>query len=140
MQLTTHRPTRAGWYWAQIPGSRPLQPVLVFDGGDGFSLLYTWDAIDQGHSDADHDGLPVDLSAPSMLWSEAPIPAPTSRAGMAPAQRAVLGIVMAFGLGVLVTLDRAEADTAARVTAVMQSCADPLPAGRALITAQGAEQ
>lgn len=140
MHLTTHRPTRAGWYWAQVPGHRPLQPVLVFEGEEGFGLRYTWDAIDQDHDDTDRDGWPVDLSHPSMLWSEAPIPAPTSRAGMAPAQRAVLAFVMAFGLGVLVTLDRAEADTAARVTTVMQHCTDPLPAGRALIAVQGAAQ
>jgi hypothetical protein len=140
MQLTTHRPTRAGWYWVQIPGHRPLQPVLVFEGGEGFGLLYTWDAIDADHDDSDRDGLPVDLSHPTTLWSEAPIPEPTGRAGMRPAQRAVLSVVIAFGLGVLVTLDRAEADTAARVTAVMQSCTDPLPAGRPVIVADGAAQ
>lgn len=122
MQLTTHRPARAGWYWAEIPGDRPLQPVLVFDGGTGFGLLYTWDAIDDNHDDTDRDGLPVDLSAPSMLWSEAPIPEPAGRAAMTPLQRAAIGLVLAFGGGVLLTLERAEVETRDRVAAAVQLC------------------
>lgn len=122
MKMTHRRPTAPGWFWAELPGSRPLQPVLVFNGGEGFGLLYTYDAVDDRHDDTDRDGLPVDLASTGYLWSELPIPLPDGRTTMTPLQRAAIGLVMAFGCGVLLTLERAEVETRDRIAAAVQLC------------------
>jgi hypothetical protein len=72
MELTTKRPAIAGWYWYSLPGSWPLQPVFVFDGGPGFGLLYTIERLDD-EDDKSRDGLALDLASPSTLWSKFPI-------------------------------------------------------------------
>lgn len=76
MKMTHDRPTAPGWYWAEIPNNVPLQPVLVFDGGEGFGLLYTLSAIDDNHDDSDRDGLSLDTAAKCMLWSTESIAMP----------------------------------------------------------------
>lgn len=76
MKMTHIRPTVPGWYWAELPRSTPLQPVLVFDGGFGFGLMYTVDCIGDDEDDSDRDGLPVEMADGSWLWSTDPIPMP----------------------------------------------------------------
>ena len=67
--MTSQRPTKPGWYWYQLAGSWPLQPVFVFDSGpDG--LMYTLESISVGESDDERDGLFLDDAAPEALWSQ----------------------------------------------------------------------
>lgn len=111
MTMIQQKPSRPGWYWVEIPNNVPLQPALVFDGGDGFGLLYTLDRIDGAEDDRSRDGLVLDLATDGMLWSDEPIRPPTGRSTMTALQRTALSIVIAFGLGVLLTLEKTDAAT-----------------------------
>lgn len=73
MQMTNNRPTMPGWYWYELPGSWPLQPVLVFDGGAEFGLMYTCERVDLDHDDSDRDGLMMNDADPCTRWSVTPI-------------------------------------------------------------------
>lgn len=116
MNMTNRRPRKPGWYWAELPGAVPLQPVLVFE-DDDLGLLYTFDRLRVEDDDATRDGLAVSCADARFLWSDAPIPKPTAKAAMTPLQRTVLVAVMACGIGVLGTLERAERDAQARFLA-----------------------
>lgn len=76
MKMTHTRPTAPGWYWATNTKGVPLQPVLVFNGGDGFGLLYTLERIREDDDDSDRDGLSLDVAHKSWMWSDEPIPFP----------------------------------------------------------------
>jgi hypothetical protein len=76
MKMTTQKPTKPGWYWYELPGSWPLQPALVFDGGIEFDLMYTLDAVDDDHDDSDRDGLELHKATPNTIWSTDPIETP----------------------------------------------------------------
>jgi hypothetical protein len=76
VKMTHQRPTVPGWYWAENRGGVPLQPVFVFNGGDGFGLLYTLERIREDEDDSDRDGKPMDIAHRSWLWSTEPIPMP----------------------------------------------------------------
>lgn len=72
MQMTNNRPTMPGWYWYELPSSWPLQPVLVFDGGAEFGLMYTYQRINFD-DDSKRDGLRMNNTDPRTRWSTTPI-------------------------------------------------------------------
>jgi hypothetical protein len=74
--MTNANPTTPGWYWYELPGSWPLQPVLVFDGGPGYGLMYALDKIDLDHDDGNRDGFCIDICNVNSLWSTRPIESP----------------------------------------------------------------
>lgn len=78
--MTNAKPTTPGWYWYELPGSWPLQPVLVFDGGPGYGLMYALDKIDLDHDDGNRDGFCIDICEVNSLWSNLPITAPDTKA------------------------------------------------------------
>ena len=76
MKMTHTRPTVPGWYWATIPDAVPLQPVFVFDSGDGLGLLYTLERIREDDDGLEINGNILGSAHKSWLWSDEPISMP----------------------------------------------------------------